>query len=493
MNLRTGLSITFFLAVLGAVAIVTGIGSWTLDRLGAEAEEQHLQRQNDLSTADQVELESRITLTAVRIAALLESKPDRIGQVDLILAIQAAELAGLDIFHVQDRSGIVLKSLHWPEQAGSRSVLAIPELSLPFTESVPDARSESGAMLVAVPVRTTAGEYLVLAGMILSDRSGGRAQAPLPLDEWKAEIGRSMIVAGLFLALAAGLIGLVLTRALARPVDEMVRAMDAVAEGREDHDFPSVRGDEFGPLVASFSRMRTALTREQNRVRAAERVAAWREAARRVAHEIKNPLVPIRLTMENMIKARSKGSDRFDPVFEQGTRAVLEEVTRLGRIVDTFGELARMPAPEIRQIDLDQVLDPVVALFAGEESLRINRVPPAAPILAEGDPDLLGQAIRNILSNCREAMGEAGGEITVKTFMDQDDVVIVVEDEGPGLPDEVLERIFDPYFTTREGGTGLGMAITQRIITEHGGSIHVANREVGGARFTLRIPATMNG
>jgi signal transduction histidine kinase len=493
MNLRTGLLMTFFLTVLVAVALVTGVGLLTLDLLGESGQQQYLRQTEELYAADQAELESRVALSVGRIAALLESRPDLNGQVDLTLAIQAAELAGLDIFHVQDRSGIVLKSLHWPQQAGSRSLVAIPDSPLPFTTAVPDAHSESQAMVAVAPVQTTAGEWLVLAGMIDPGRSGDANQEPLAIDRWKSVTGRAMLATGFLVAVVAGLIGLVLTRVVARPVNEMVRAMDAVAEGREDYDFPSVRGDEFGPLVASFSRMRTALTREQDRVRAAERVAAWREAARRVAHEIKNPLVPIRLTMENMIKARLKGSDRFDPVFEEGTRAVLEEVTRLGRIVDTFSELARMPAPETRPIDLDQVLDPVVALFRAEENLRIVRVPADGPILVEGDPDLLGQAIRNILSNCREAIGEAGGEIVVRTALDLTDAVIVVEDTGPGLPAEVLDRIFDPYFTTREGGTGLGMAITQRILTEHGGSIQVENRAEGGARFTLRVPIPVAG
>jgi nitrogen fixation/metabolism regulation signal transduction histidine kinase len=178
----------------------------------------------------------------------------------------------------------------------------------------------------------------------------------------------------------------------------------------------------------------------------------------------------------------------FDPVFQEGAQAVLEEVGRLGRIVDAFSAYAQLPAPRLQEADLDQILSPVAGLFAGEGKVAVVRVQAGTAVPVVADPDLLGQAFRNILSNCREALGDEGGEIRIRTGVDQGCGVVEISDTGPGFTGEALDRLFDPYFTTREEGTGLGMAITERIVTEHGGSVTAGNGPDGGARFTVSIP-----
>ncbi len=493
MTLRTRLAVTFFLSVLLSVGRGAAGGVWRVGRRESESGRWILERQGEEREAARIALEARVVRSAGEIAGLLEARLTGDGKVDVPLALRAARLAELDVFHVQDAAGVVLGSMHWPEQTGSRSLLSIPGALTPFAAKVPDARSEVETILAGAPVRTPAGEIWILAGRFPPPPPSGLpgTDGAVPA-VWSRSADRWIVLAALMLALSAAVVGVLLARILVRPVDEMVRAMDAVAEGKEDHDFPTARGDEFGPLVAAFSRMRSSLAREQARVRAAERVAAWREAARQVAHEIKNPLAPIRLTMENMIKARKQGADRFEAVFEDGARAVLEEVARLGRTVDAFSAYARMPAPEMRQVDLERILDSVVALFAGDESLRLARERCGGPVPIHGDPDLLGQALRNILSNCREAMGETGGEIRIRTSRTPDEAVLTVEDTGPGFDPGTLSKLFDPYFTTREEGTGLGMAITRRIAVEHGGRISAENREEGGARFTLKLPGSLH-
>jgi len=348
----------------------------------------------------------------------------------------------------------------------------------------------SPAFLVRAPLGV--GDRMLIGGFFLKHKVGSlpagfRGQGPGPLP-----VSRIMLT-GVVFALFATLIGILLARLLTRPLDEMSRALDAVAAGDENYDFPQPRTDEFGPMVASFSRMRSSLDREQARLQAVERVAAWRETARRVAHEIKNPLVPIRLTMENLIKARNQGEAVFDPIFEEGAQAVLEEVGRLGRIVDAFSAYAEMPAPRLETTDLDRVLSPVAALFSGEGKVRVKTDPAKGGVPVAADPDLLGQAFRNILSNCREAMGSTGGEIRIRTGVDQGYGVVEISDTGPGFTDDVLDKLFDPYFTTREEGTGLGMAITQRIVTEHGGTVIAGNGPHGGALFTVSIPLAAPG
>lgn len=487
MTLRARLALTFFLTALLTGAAVAWFGVSIANRVLAEGEQALAENAGETA----LRLRTRRRETAVRavhgVAALAVRQAGEDREPDTGLCLQAGELAGLDILQILDEDRRIRGSLHWPEQVGSRSTLVDLPAGVsggPVEVSGPDSESRAFLAQAAVPHRT--GDWLLVGGVYAApDAQAAPAGPYLGIGQ---DLARPMLFAGLAFALVAGLIGILLARILTRPLNEMTRALDAVAAGDENHDYPQPRGDEFGPMVASFSRMRSSLDREQARLQAVERVAAWRETARRVAHEIKNPLVPIRLTMENLIKARSLGEQTFEPVFEDGARAVLEEVGRLGRIVDAFSAYAEMPAPRLQRSDLDRILEPVAALFAGDDRVRIVMDPGAAGAPVMADPDLLGQAFRNILSNCRDAMGGSGGEIRIRTGVEQGHATVDIADTGPGFRAEVLANLFEPYFTTRDEGTGLGMAITQRIVTEHGGAVTAANGARGGARFLVTVP-----
>ena len=491
MTLRTRLALSFFLTALVTGAAVAWFGVTVASRFLEGREQALVAAAAESARLIRDERQEAITSTVRGLAELLQGNIAGDGSPDVDLAVDTARLAGLDILQVVDEEGVILGSLHWPLQVGSRSMLWGAVTGDSGREiQVAGPLSERNAFVIRSSVHRGQTAWSLFGGAyadaegepaVLS-RSGGLG----------ADLARPMLFAGLAFALLAGLIGILLARILTRPLEEMTRALDAVACGDENHDYPQPRGDEFGPMVASFSRMRSSLDREQARLQAVERVAAWRETARRVAHEIKNPLVPIRLTMENLIKARRLGEETFDPIFEDGAQAVLEEVGRLGRIVDAFSAYAQMPAPRLEAADLDRILSPVAALFAGEREVRLVVEPASGLVPVAADPDLLGQAFRNILSNCRQALGDSGGEIRIRTGVDQGYGVVEIRDTGPGFAGDVLERLFDPYFTTREEGTGLGMAITQRIVTEHGGTITAGNGPDGGARFTVSIPLASN-
>ena len=487
MTLRTRLALTFFLTALVTAAAVAWFGVAIASRYLEEVDQELTSRIRESAPLVQAGREAAAVQSVRGIADLVRRNRTGTGAPDIDLALQTARLSGLDILQVLDEEGTIRGSLHWPEQVLSRSTLLTDQLNeTGQVMPVPGPASSISAFIAYAPVSYEGRTWILVGGV---DRDGAAAPAPLA-SYGRVDPGlvRPMLAAGLVFSLFAGLVGILLARILTRPLGEMTRALDAVAAGDENHDYPQPRGDEFGPMVASFSRMRSNLDREQDRLKAVERVAAWRETARRVAHEVKNPLVPIRLTMENMIKARGRGAEQFDPIFEEGARAVLEEVGRLGRIVDAFSAYARMPAPDMQTVDLDRILDPVIALFTGEGNVRILREPGPGALPVSADPDQLAQAFRNILSNCREAIGEADGEIRVRTTLDGGHAVVEVTDTGPGFGDEVLEKLFDPYYTTRKEGTGLGMAITHRIVTEHGGAVTAGNRSGGGARFVVSLP-----
>jgi nitrogen fixation/metabolism regulation signal transduction histidine kinase len=290
-------------------------------------------------------------------------------------------------------------------------------------------------------------------------------------------------------ALAAALVGLVIGRRLTRPVDQLVRAVDAIAAGREDYAFSGMPADEFDALAASFSRLQRSLEQQQRRSAAAERVAAWQEVARHVAHEVKNPLAPIRLTVQNLQRARSTHPDAFGRLFEEGTQTILEEVDQLSRLVTEFSDFARLPVPDRRPEALESLLDEVLELFAADPALSVVRESDGALPTVEVDRDQILRVFKNIVGNAVEAMdGAAAAELSVATRVENGYAVVRVCDRGPGFEGEAASRVFEPYFTTKAGGTGLGMAISYRIVAEHGGEIIADNRSEGGARITVRLP-----
>jgi signal transduction histidine kinase len=289
-------------------------------------------------------------------------------------------------------------------------------------------------------------------------------------------------------ALAAALVGLVLGRRAARPVDQLVRAVDAIAAGKEDYDFPGIPRDEFDELVASFSRLQRSLEQQSRRSAAAERVAAWQEVARHVAHEVKNPLAPIRLTVQNLQRARISHAESFGPLFEEGAQTILEEVDQLSRLVGEFSEFARLPVPCPSNESIDRLLEEVLELYSADPNLEILGGGGTLPNV-EIDRDQISRVFKNIIGNAVDAMASASTrQLRVKTAVVEGYAEIRFEDTGPGFDDDAERRVFEPYFTTKSHGTGLGMAISYRMVAEHGGEIVAENRSGGGARVTVRLP-----
>jgi len=336
-----------------------------------------------------------------------------------------------------------------------------------------------------------------LSGAIDIDPSGiSPARLVVAIDRRpaRATLGRmrdAALLSVIGVSLIAALVGLRISRRATRPVEELVRAVDAIAAGEADYAFSARTGDEFESLVTAFSRLHRSLELQQQRSRAAERVAAWREAARRVAHEVKNPLAPIRLTVENLVRVRGRSPEKFDRMFDEGMGTILEEVERLRRLVNEFSEFARLPAPCREPLDLARLVDETLALYSFEPGVTVRRVDSNGLPPISLDSDQISRVLKNIVGNAVEALRApaSGGTIDVEVGNEGDEwAVVVVSDDGTGFDDEQLERLFEPYFTTKPGGTGLGLAISFRIVVEHGGVITADNNERGGARVTIRLP-----
>ena len=234
----------------------------------------------------------------------------------------------------------------------------------------------------------------------------------------------------------------------------------------------------------------------QRRLAAASRVAAWREVARRVAHEIKNPLAPIRAAVETLRRLRARQDPAFDEYFDEATRTVLDEVHRISNIVTEFTRFARLPQPKPREMDVEEVVRHVVSMHkpnAGPLSLRaeVRTSPPKV----NADRDQIVQILTNLVQNAIDAARGTNDAEVVVVIAHEDRaatkdtiVTVTVADNGPGIAPEMASRLFEPYATSKAHGTGLGLAIAQRIAMEHGGElVYVGKNGARGAVFRLSL------
>lgn len=219
-----------------------------------------------------------------------------------------------------------------------------------------------------------------------------------------------------------------------------------------------------------------------------QKVTAWQEVARRLAHEIKNPLTPIKLSTERLIKKWQQKDEDFDAVFEKSTATIISEVESLRKLVDTFSRYGKMPEVNKSSVDLQELLDSVVGLYRGFKDIEITTL--AAPEIpsVELDAEQFKRVIVNVIDNAIKAMDSKGTIIISLNASGSSKVVIDIADTGPGIKDEEKERLFLPYFTGRKGGTGLGLAIANKIISDHGGRILVRDNTPQGSIFTIELP-----
>ncbi len=271
------------------------------------------------------------------------------------------------------------------------------------------------------------------------------------------------------------------SRSIGRPVAALTRAARSVAGGRLDQEVAVRRRDELGQLARAFNEMTVRLAAAQRRLRRSERIEAWREAAQRVAHEVKNPLFPIRLAAETVEKAVKRGHPDLAQIVSRSTETVLEEVKSIDRLVAEFSEFARLPAARPVRVAVDGILDRVRGF---DERVEVQ---PGPDIQVTVDPDLMGRALFNLVKNGLEASRR------VRVGFDGKRRCFWVEDEGPGIPEDIREQLFEPYVTRRPGGTGLGLAVVERICLAHDAEIVVESprhpgAEAPGSRFEIQLP-----
>jgi len=339
----------------------------------------------------------------------------------------------------------------------------------------------------AIPLRGSGKDHPLLAVLLVGTSRRSYVELKRRILDSALLVGGGGIVLAILLSTWAA-------ARVTRPIEQLATAAQEVTAGDWNVRVEIPPGaDEVAQLAESFNQMTAELLGQKERLMQAERVAAWRELARRLAHELKNPLFPLQLTVENLLRARELSQAEFDDIFQESSRTLLAEISNLKGIIGRFSEFSKMPQPEWQKVQVNDAVEAVAQLFQAQLQAWspsaiacIKELDERAGAIA-ADPELLHKALSNLVLNAMDAMPN-GGSITLRTRREDGKVTIEVADTGSGLTPEECERIFTPYYTSKQHGTGLGLAIVQSVVSDHKGRISVQSEPGKGTTFIIELP-----
>ena len=335
-------------------------------------------------------------------------------------------------------------------------------------------------MLAAAPVRLEQGRAILTVPLALRQQE---------VDRQIDTLDRRVLLAAVLFALLGAAIGYYMAERIGDPVNRLTRATRRIARGDFSARVAETSSDELRRLVADFNQMAADLERQRNELQRTHRLEAWAEMARQVAHEIKNPLTPIQLSSEHLMRVNKDKGEPLTPVLEECVTSILSQVKLLRQISAEFSSFASRPTPHPAPTSLAElvptVVEPYITGLAGRVAIDVD-VPASLPIVVV-DRVLLARALTNMIENALHAM-PGGGTLTIRGQAGPKTVRLSVADTGTGMDPDALRRIFEPYFSTKATGTGLGLTIAKRNVELNGGQIHVQSSPGKGTTVTIELP-----
>jgi nitrogen fixation/metabolism regulation signal transduction histidine kinase len=306
------------------------------------------------------------------------------------------------------------------------------------------------------------------------------------------------------------LVSFLLTEEIIRPIVNLEEATRRVAEGDFSFRILSRSADELSHLVGSFNRMVSELSHSREKLKQSEKITAWQEMAQRLAHEIKNPLTPIKLSAQRILKkyasdsqanARTAvegaptGTGDFQKVLQASVSSIVREVDNLNDLLVEFRKFARLPMPRLQSVHLRELVEEVVQMYTNlSTEVTIDSSHIGEDSVIRADPGQINQVLANLIRNAIQAMPK-GGEISIRSAVvnkeNRQFCRIWIKDSGSGIPEDIRNRVFEPYFTSKSEGAGLGLAIVQRIVFDHDGNIWFETEEGVGTTFIVDLPLGM--
>lgn len=305
---------------------------------------------------------------------------------------------------------------------------------------------------------------------------------------WKMGYYRLFLFIYFFILIAAVILGYLLSRSVTKRIASLVEATKLASGGDLDARVNVRSSDEIGMLAKSFNQMMDDIRRGRDRIMFLEKISSWQEIARRMAHEIKNPLTPIQLAIQELHRSYRGQDESFRAKLNDSLEIVEEEVGTLRRMVKTFTEFARMPAVQVEPVELNAFISDFIK-HNPQYSDKIDLSLSNQTVMVKLDRGLMGRVLGNLIDNGIQASDDDEMlEISVGAAGEWG--FVSVRDHGSGLAPEARQKLFQPYFTTKPYGTGLGLAIVKKIVLQHAGEISVSDGEKGGTVFTVRLRIT---
>ncbi len=296
----------------------------------------------------------------------------------------------------------------------------------------------------------------------------------------------------LILVLLSILVCYLLAKGISRPMKSLEEKLKTIHLGKKNEkiEYKTETMDEIAQLITQYNNMVDELAYSADMLAKTEREQAWKQMARQIAHEIKNPLTPMKLTVQQLQRMKKNNSDKFDAYFDKTAEVLIEEIDNLSRISTEFSDFARMPDTELLSLDLTARLASIVELFRNNYSnLKVDFEPLSEEVIILADKTQITQIFNNLLLNATQSIPvEREGVITVSMSLDDEFVTVAIADNGCGVPDDVKERIFLPNFTTKSGGMGLGLAIVKNLVIMLNGEISFATAANEGTTFFVKFP-----
>ena len=315
----------------------------------------------------------------------------------------------------------------------------------------------------------------------------------LSQEEIRAEIeGFLAVIIHIYLIIIilAIVLSIFIGRQLSAPLKMIENKLKQMRFGHRNEKIDYQLNDEIGQLVTQYNRTIDELEKSAKLLAQSERESAWKTMARQIAHEINNPLTPMKLTIQQLQRTKKMGDERFDDYFEKSTLTLIEQIDNLSRIAGTFSNFARMPEAQFVRVDVAAKLYSVVQLFANNhEQTELKFEGARSEVFVLADAEQLTQVFNNLLKNALQAIpGERQGLIIVKNYIVENNFIIEITDNGIGINEEIADKLFTPNFTTKSTGMGLGLTITKNIVEITGGSIKFNSKINSGTTFCITLP-----
>jgi len=287
-----------------------------------------------------------------------------------------------------------------------------------------------------------------------------------------------------------GLFAVIIARQITAPLSFIQSHLSQIIYGKKNEPIRWDRDDEIGALVKEYNQMIAALEHNAQRLAQSEREGAWREMAKQVAHEIKNPLTPLKLGLQLLEKSWRDKDPKFDQKFERFSKSFVEQIESLSSIASEFSSFAKMPDTHLEKMNIFEVLSRAVIIFVHMDNIKIVYQSPEAPFYINADRDQLLRCFNNLLKNAIEAVRpDQEGIIDITYNITPKNILLSIKDNGNGIPENMRSKIFEPNFTTKSSGTGLGLAFVKNSIENAGGKVWFETAPGLGTTFYLSLPA----